>query len=75
MSIIQALYDSSINVKVYSEDAPYSGWSVVLGDPSAGLGAVWGCKDWDEVEETLQRRAIEFWPDSSFAAAFLKPRR
>ena len=67
MSIMQALLDSEIDVQVSSEDAPYGVWRVVLGDPGAGLGAVWGCKDWVEVEETLKRRAIELWPNSTFA--------
>ena len=73
MSIMQALYDSEINFEVFSFwDA---GWSVSLGDNWGGYKERWNCKTWAEVETTLREKAIEHYPNSKFAAAFLTPGR
>ena len=73
MSIMQALYDSEINVEISSFWD--GGWWVGLGDEKNGFDDYWQCETWADVETTLREKAIEHYPNSKFAAAFLTPGR
>jgi hypothetical protein len=65
MSIMQRLYDSEINVVVYSFYD--SGFRVYLGDEMNGYRADTTFETWSEVERWLDAQARIHFPDSVFA--------
>lgn len=67
MSILQKLYDSEINAKI--EWFWDGGFEVSLGDPMNGWLDSLNTRDWSEAEGWLRAKAIERYPNSTFAKA------
>ena len=65
MSIFQKLYDSEINFCV--ETFWDGGFDVKIGDKMNGFKASACLMDWSEVDAWLHEKAVELFPESTFA--------
>lgn len=66
MNLMQALYDSEINVEISS--VWDGGFDVKIGDTLNGFVAeATNVRRWAEVETWLAAKAVEHYPDSAFA--------
>jgi hypothetical protein len=66
-ALIQRLYDSEINLTVLFSSFYDGGFTVKIGDELNGFRAEDQGQRWSDAEKWLRMKAIELYPDSTFA--------